>query len=166
MDTLLMQIFISAPIILMVSISVLVIATMGIMARKRAEYKNQELNAILSSVGEGLLVVDLQKKVFILNQAAGVILREAPQELIGKNINQVLKLCKGPRSHQPKSSGDIIDQIIQEQDVLRFAKNDHLYVENKEGTCFPVNVVATPFFHERELQGVVILLEANDPKKK
>jgi PAS domain-containing protein len=166
MNTLLMQLFISMPIILIVSISVLVIASMGIMARKRAEYKNQELNAILSSIGEGLLVVDLDKKVFILNQAAGVMLREAPQELLGKNIDTVLKLCGGPRTHTPKSSAEIIDQIIQEPDVLRFTKEDKLYFENKEGTCFPANLVATPFFHEKELQGVVLLLEMEETKKK
>lgn len=167
MDTLFMQILIAAPIILIVSISVLVIASLGIQARRTAEYKNQELNAILSSIGEGLLVVDLHKKVFIMNQAAGVLLREAPQELIGKKIENVLVFCNTDKKHtSPTTSTEIIDQVFKEQDVLRFTGASRVYVTNKAGSCLSTDLVATPFFHKGELQGAVILLEETIKNKK
>ncbi len=167
MDTLFMQIFIAAPIILIVAISVLVIAGLGIQARRTAEYKNQELNAILSSIGEGLLVVDLHKKVFILNQAAGVLLRQAPQELLGKKIENVLIFCNTDKKHaSPATSTEIIEQVFKEQDVLRFTGTNRVYITNKAGSCLSADLVATPFFHKGELQGAVILLEEAEKNKK
>ena len=157
-SNLLMQIFISAPIILIVAISILVIASLGIQARRRAEYKNHELNAILSSMGEGLIVVDIHRRVIIINQAAGVLLRQAPQELIGKKIGSVLQFSADSK-HASASAVSIIEQVIFEQDVMRFNDRKELCCKKPDSTCSPVNLTASPFFYKKQLHGVVLLLQ-------
>ena len=50
---------------------------------------NDQLNAILSSMAEGLVVVDTDRKIILMNQAAGILLRFAPQEALGQPLEQI-----------------------------------------------------------------------------
>ncbi len=160
-----MQVFISAPIILIVAISVLVVASLGIRARRQAEFQNQQLNAILSSMGEGMLVVDTDGKIIIINQAAGVLLRQAPQEMVGKRIESAIELHSA-NTREKITTASVIAGVIAEQDVLRFSGKNQVCYQKNDGTCFPINLIASPFFYDGALHGVVILLQsAVNPKK-
>ena len=45
--------------------------------------EENRLNAILSSMAEGLVAIGDDRKVILMNQAAGILLRLAPQEALG-----------------------------------------------------------------------------------
>ena len=52
--------------------------------------EESRLNAILSSMAEGLVAIDNDRKVIMMNQAAGVLLRTAPQEAAGRDVREIL----------------------------------------------------------------------------
>ena len=157
MDSLIMQIFVSAPIILIVAISILTVAIMDIQARRRAEYKNQELNAIISAMGEGLIVVDKHQRVLILNQAAGVMLRQAPQDLLNKKIEDVLYLKKN-KTYKPFSTKELINKVIIERDIVTLTTKDEIFCKDKNNKYIPITLTAAPFFQKGEIRGAVSIL--------
>ena len=54
--------------------------------------EESRLNAILSSMAEGLVAIDEKRKVILMNQAAGILLRTAPQEAVGRDFREILVL--------------------------------------------------------------------------
>ena len=56
------------------------------------------LNAILSSMEEGLILIDKKSKVILMNQAAGILLRVAPDEAMGKSVHEFLSFWKDKKT--------------------------------------------------------------------
>ena len=51
----------------------------------------KRLNAILSSMAEGLIAIDQKREIILMNQVAGILLRFAPAEVIGQEIDKIFR---------------------------------------------------------------------------
>ncbi len=117
---------------------------------------NDQLNAILSSMAEGMVVVDNNRQIILMNQAAGILLRFAPSEAVGKNLGEVFQFFKGKEVMTPESLP--IERAISEKNIISISLLDNLYLKNRQGQIFPVAMLIAPFVQERAVSGAIILL--------
>lgn len=118
------------------------------------EAELKKSRAVISFMGDGLLLVDRKFKVTMANEAAAVLLREAPGELMGKKLDKVLRLeSEGQKFDLDKL---ILDKVLSANDILRFGYEKKIFCLDKENNSFPVSFTISPFAID-EMSGVVII---------
>lgn len=105
----------------------------------RLESTHENLDRILKSVGDGIIVVDLQKKVTMLNHVAEEMTGWASEEAQGKDFYTIFNLShENPACH-------ILNPV---EEVLRldqsYALTNHAMITNRNGTQFHIEDSATP----------------------
>jgi len=117
--------------------------------------RQEQLNAILSSMAEGLIAIDNERKVILMNQAAGILLRTAPQEAAGQDIRQILTVY---RDGQELAYSDLpVEKAIAERDIISIGLLDNLSVKAKNGRLFPMAMTIAPLLAKGEVSGAIIL---------
>jgi PAS domain S-box-containing protein len=126
---------------------------------KNIEDERQKLNAILSSMREGLIVVDVDKKIIMMNQMAGILLRMAPGEALGKDIDEVLSLFNQKEEKTSKQELPL-KKAMDEKNIININLLQDIYAQNREGKMFPVAMQITPLLKikQSEASGALILL--------
>ena len=117
--------------------------------------RQEQLNAILSSMAEGLIAIDNERRIILMNQAAGILLRTAPPEAAGQEIKQILAIY---RDNQPLVYQDLpIEKAIAERDIISIGLLDNLSVKAKNGRLFPIAMTIAPLLAKGEISGAIIL---------
>ena len=110
----------------------------------RAEEKLRALihqsNSILESVGDGIYGVDLDGRVTVVNPAAAQMLGYRQNELLGRNLHELVMHTQADGTPYPASQSPILT-TIQNLDTIRVSKE---IFWRKDGTSFPVEYVARP----------------------
>lgn len=110
----------------------------------RAEEQLRDLirqsNSVLESVGDGIYGLDPQGRVTIINRAAEEMLGYAPDELLGRNMHEVVHHSYADGSPYPVGKSPIF-QTVSDLKTCRVA-NEVFW--RKDGTPFPVEYVARP----------------------
>lgn len=127
----------------------------GLLLYNQAVTNQEQLSAILSSMAEGLIAVDNDRKIILMNQAAGILLRVAPPEAVGQDVNQILNFFKNdkPIAYQNLP----IEKAIKERNIISLNLLDNVSVQNKVGRVFPVVMIVAPLLAGREISGAIIL---------
>lgn len=122
--------------------------------------KERDLSkAVISSMGEGLLVIDNNQKILLVNQAASVLLRQAPNDMLDKNVNEILRICKGKKSGVENCSLPL-ERLIKEPNIININLEDDFYCQDKDGNFFPVAVIIASLLQGalgETVNGVVII---------
>ncbi|MBI2100934.1 MAG: PAS domain S-box protein [Candidatus Vogelbacteria bacterium] len=117
--------------------------------------KQEQLNAILSSMAEGLIAIDNDRRVILMNQAAGILLRTAPQEATGQDIRQILRSYRDgvelPYKDLP------IEKAMTERNIISVGLLENLSVRIKNGRLFPAAMMIAPLLNKGEVSGAIIL---------
>ena len=117
--------------------------------------RQEQLNAILSSMAEGLIAIVNERRIILMNQAAGILLRTAPPEAAGQEIKQILAIY---RDNQPLAYQDLpIEKAITERDIISIGLLDNLSVKAKNGRLFPIAMTIAPLLAKGEISGAIIL---------
>ncbi len=108
---------------------------------------------LLSSIGEGVLVLDLEHKISILNDAGERILGFPKEELIGKHFEEAL--------HFFDKQNTPLDHKIWEEAFVAWeskALPTEISVKRKDGTLLPIAIIISPIIDSKryELKGVII----------
>jgi len=110
----------------------------------RAEEKLRALihqsNSILESVGDGIYGVDLDGRVTVVNPAAAQMLGYKPNELLGRNLHELVLHTRADGTPYPASESPILT-ATHSLDTIRVS-NEIFW--RKDGTSFPVEYVARP----------------------
>ena len=110
----------------------------------RAEDKIRALihqsNSILESVGDGIYGLDLAGRVTVVNPAAAQMLGYKPNELLGRNLHDLVHHTRADGTPYPAAESPIFATIAN-LDTVRVS-NEVFW--RKDGTSFPVEYVARP----------------------
>ena len=113
----------------------------------RAEEKLRALihqsNSILESVGDGIYGVDLEGRVTVINPAAAQMLGYRPNELLGRNLHELILHTRADGKPYPESESAIMASI-RAGDGQHSARVSSEVFWRKDGTSFPVEYVARP----------------------
>lgn len=117
--------------------------------------EESRLNAILSSMAEGLVAIDNDRKVILMNQAAGVLLRTAPQEAVGRDVREILIFSREDKELAYEEVP--IERAMKERNIISVSLLDNLLVKAKNGNLFPVAMMVAPLLTRGEASGAIIL---------
>jgi two-component system, OmpR family, sensor histidine kinase VicK len=109
-------------------------------AEGRLRTLTRQSDSILESVGDGIYGIDLDGKVTVVNSAAAQMLGYKQEEMLGRNMHQLI--------HHSRADGSTYDSI--DSPIRKSLTNlDTVRISNeifwrKDGTSFPVEYVARP----------------------
>lgn len=109
-------------------------------AEGRLRTLTHQSDSILESVGDGIFGIDLEGKITVINPAAAQMLGYKSQEVLGKNLHDLIH-----HTHADGSPYNVDDSPIRKSlfnlDTVRVS-NEVFW--RKDGTSFPVEYVARP----------------------
>lgn len=124
---------------------------------KKLKQERDLTKAVISSMAEGLLVAGRDGKVILMNQAASILLRVAPEDAIGKNINGVFRLFQNNQEDYNLP----IDNLIKEPNIININLEDNFYCKGGIENSFPVAVIMASLmktsYQGENISGVVVL---------
>jgi len=113
--------------------------------------------ALIESIGEGFLAIDLQGTVLAANRATELLFQWNRSDIIGKHFESFLHLHS--RDDKPIAPSEhTIERALREKTTIRTLPSDVLLCERRDGTSFPLSITATPFLLGMEMQGIVVTL--------
>lgn len=109
--------------------------------------------AIIQSMGEGLLSFDKDFRLTIINSAAEKLLDISNSEAIGKHWSEIVTTLK---DDQPIQEEDLtFNKTIKTGKVIVTSIEDNHYYRTQKGKIFPVSSVTAPLRNGEEIIGVV-----------
>jgi PAS domain S-box-containing protein len=115
--------------------------------------ERDRMNAIVSSMGEGLLVVDPDYNVSIINPAAERLLGVKAQEAVGKPWHEITKAYVGEKEI-PFEDRMSVNVLKAGATVVTELQDDHYYL-TLSGKKFPVTSVTAPIVRNGQVVGSV-----------
>ncbi len=110
----------------------------------------RQSNSVLESIGDGIYGVDLEGCVTVINPAAAQMLGYRPEELLGRNMHELIHYKKADGSPYPESECPI-RASVHDLNSIRVA-NEVFW--RKDGSSFPVAYVARPQIEAPSLDGL------------
>ncbi|HEY4010768.1 MAG TPA: PAS domain S-box protein [Acidobacteriaceae bacterium] len=101
---------------------------------------SRQSNSVLESVGDGIFALDLDGRITLANPAAAQMLGYRQEEILGRNMHELIHHTKVDGSPYPKEDNPI-QASLTHLSTVRVA-NEVFW--RKDGTSFPVEYVARP----------------------
>jgi PAS domain S-box-containing protein len=124
--------------------------------RKRTEEERERLadrmRLLLESTDEGIYGLDEEGKCIIFNRAASEITGYAPEEVLGKELHNLIHHTKKDGSLYPADECPVIRAFKAGQGV----RLDTEIFWRKDGTSFPVELSSNPIIEEGMIKGAVV----------
>lgn len=123
--------------------------------RKKAEdalrESEKKLRDITSHMGEALYVLDAEGHISFMNPVAEKLLGWSMQEMAGKNAHDLFHNCNPDGSRLPFEDCPIRKVL---DNGRQFVSSDEVFVR-KDGTVFPVSVIASPITEDGKIAATV-----------
>lgn len=137
--------------------------------RELEETLNKErdrVNLIISSMGEGLLVVDTDRKITMINPAAETLLEISHKDAIGKDWSQIVSTLKGSKK-TPTNERSFARTLVEGKAIITHLDDDHYYL-TKSGRKYPIVSITAPLKGAtgEEVIGAVKVFRDATPEKK
>jgi two-component system sensor histidine kinase VicK len=100
----------------------------------------RQSNSVLESVGDGIYGIDLKGCVTVVNPAAAQMLGYLPEEILGKNMHDLIHHTRPDGTVYPTAECPI-ERSLTDRETVRVS-NEVFW--RKDGTSFPVEYVARP----------------------
>ena len=122
-------------------------------AEEKADQERNMYLLLLSSIGEGVLVLDTERKVTITNKVAEKVLEYNAQEMVGKRFDELLKFVHANKSPLEET---FWDQAFGSKFSL--SPSSDVSVIGKNGNVVPIFIIVAPIVdsHTQEFKGVII----------
>jgi PAS domain S-box-containing protein len=109
-------------------------------AEEQLNALSRQSNSVLESVGDGIFALDLEGRITLVNPAAAQMLGYRPDEILGRNMHELIHHTRADGSPYAKEDSPI-QASLTHLSTVRVA-NEVFW--RKDGTCFPVEYVARP----------------------
>lgn len=137
MDYLSTGAFLMAPIL---RASILLFVASGIyFLVSQLENSHKNLDQVMKSVGDGIIVVDLEQRVTLLNRVAEELTGWSSGEARGKSFELVFQLSHENSEYQVSNP---VDEVLKTDHST--ASSHHAMITDRQGRCFHIEVSATP----------------------
>ncbi|MGI4829845.1 MAG: PAS domain S-box protein [Janthinobacterium lividum] len=100
----------------------------------------RQSNSVLESIGDGIYGIDLEGRVTVVNPAAEQMLGYRAEELLGRNMHELVHHKRAGGEPYPENECPIRGSV---QDLTSVRVANEVFWR-KDGTCFPVEYVARP----------------------
>ncbi|MDQ3158545.1 MAG: ATP-binding protein [bacterium] len=129
----------------------------------RVQQRTAELNktkaldeAMLASIGDGLVVTDMEQKVLMTNKAAEGMMGFSENEITGKVWSEIAGLVTD-EGKKPEAKDIPINKVLGKEDSSITSSSDPFNFTRKNGAPFPVAITATKLKVDDKPIGAVIV---------
>lgn len=124
--------------------------------------ERDKIQTIIASMGEGLIVVDKDKKIIMANPTAGRLLKRSPEKLIGEDFTRSIPLYFG----REEAAWEIhpVAKAIKAKKTVISNLADNFFLAKSSGKRFSALIVAAPLSRE-ELSGAVMMFRDASEEK-
>ncbi len=120
------------------------------------------LSAIISSMGEGLIVVDINLKIVLINSMAEKLLEISSEKAVGKKINEIISLLKGEEKVLTEELPVV--KTLKTGEAVSIDLEDNYYYQLPSGRKFPVILSDAPLKGDNITGAVVIFKDVTNEK--
>lgn len=117
--------------------------------------KEQERSmSIITSMSEGLLVVDAERKITLINPTAEKLLEVKQSDVLGVDVGTLWRMFQGDR----ELIGDerFIARTLKTRQPIVVGIEDNIFIQLASGRKFPI-VVATTLLSAKDAEGVLVV---------
>ncbi len=125
--------------------------------KEQMEHEKVKAEAILESIGEGLVVTDNEDHIVLTNHISETILRYPRGEMIGKHAVDVLKMVDEQGALVPLDKRPL--GRAGKDHVSHITTSDNRYYVRSDGTRFPVSTIASPVILKGKMRGKVVVFK-------
>lgn len=126
--------------------------------------ERDRVNAVISSMGEGLIVVDKNFYIFLINNAAAKMLEVSADKAIGRKIIDLLFVYKG---NQKVAEDDLpAMKMFKSGQIVKIGIEDDFYYLLPSGKKFPITLIDAPLKKGDEIIGAVVVFKDISEEKK
>lgn len=111
--------------------------------------------ALLESIGDGVLAIDMTGKILLCNQSAEEILQWKRADILGSHFGSCLPLRSGDGRLLPQSE-HLIERALRDKCTVRTTPQRTYHCGRKDGVSFPLALTAMPFLIGMEIKGIVV----------
>ncbi len=122
--------------------------------KEKSELEKNRLNSILSSIGEGLIIIDGQYIITLVNVTAMKMFGMSSDELIGKDLRTVAKLWKQKTTEIPPEKWPIEGALVDKKVITAGLEDDLSITTNNHQEHISIAFSIAPLLGE--LKGAVI----------
>ena len=138
-------------------------------AKKSLEVDDVRMKTIISSMGEGLIIVNKQYKVTLINPKALELLGYEESEVLGKNLYEVVKIIKNKKDLSV-DNWPIEKSFVSNQIITTGLEDDILISTEKLANPIPVTLSIAPMRNDLEgdssrTNAVIIVRDANKDRE-
>ncbi len=120
-----------------------------------AKTERDRLQAIVSSMGESLVLIDKDFKIVLLNNACSTLLGVSIDSTIGKDIRKVIRIFSGAREIPDEEYP--LNVVINKGEIASASLESNYYYQLASGKKVPVAFVSTPFTGDEGVSGAVLV---------
>lgn len=122
-------------------------------ARRHAEVEEEKTSAMLSSIGDGLVVVNENGEIILVNNVFQDLLGWTDQEVRGKRLTEIIPLIDEKNQIFPEEKRLISLTLKQQEKVSN--RTQSMYYQRKDTSRFPVAISVSPIIVAGKLIGAV-----------
>ncbi len=131
-------------------------------SERRAQEESDYSKAIISSMGEGLLIINKDYKISLLNNKAQDLLGVSVDNAIGRNVKNIITTLKGDILLDEK---DIpVVKMFETGQTIYANIEDNIYFQTSADKRFPVGLAITPLVENGVTSAVVIFWDLTEEK--
>ncbi len=130
---------------------------------KKTQEKVYQLNAILSSMREGLVAVDSKMRIVMINQAAAALFRIAPDDAIGKPVDKICTFIQRGVKLSPKDSP--LKRAISDNTIVGYSINDDFTLVDQSNMKIPVACTASALVGNLPVRGILLIRDITKEKE-
>lgn len=117
--------------------------------------KEQERSmSIITSMSEGLIVVDVAKKITLMNPTAEKLLEVKQSDALGKDVSTIWKMFQGDK--ELLEDERFIARTLNTRQPITVGIEENIFIQAASGRKFPV-VVATTLLTTKDAEGVLVV---------
>lgn len=152
------QIFIFILIIVSIVLIILILRIYSILSHYKKleeEFKREkdQANAIISCMGEGLLVLDNAFKIKLINPTGERLLETTAKEAVNQNWAEFVSSYVGDKEINYDQRSSV--KALQSNKIHITTIGDDHYYKTRSGRKFPITAVSAPFITDGQVMGVV-----------
>lgn len=110
-------------------------------------------DAIISSVGDGLIITDKQAKILLMNPAAANMLKQDAKKAVGENLIDIVPAADKDGNIIPKEKRPLLTVLAKGQSFTNHSAN---YYVRSDKTQFPAAITTSPIIFSGDIIGAII----------
>lgn len=122
---------------------------------RELEHAKARDEAMLSSIGEGLCLLDVKGRIIFLNEAGAHMLGRKDSEVICKNFAQLVS--PQDKNGKPVPNNELLVNRLFDSPENRVLKRTSYYYTRRDGSHFPVSVTASQVRLKEEIIGIILV---------